>query len=172
MRHQDDASWWKRQRGLIVVRDSDAASEPGSDEQAELPEGTSLRVYLFLLQQSRPVGLSEVRDGVGLSTSSLASYHLDRLTATGFAKRADGGYLADKMALKGFFRVRMHIFSTSLFMVGFFAATLLLLFLAPWHSRGQQIAMGAFANVVALVYSLLRTFQSTRWLQSRIRSKE
>lgn len=154
-----------------MVRDSDVARKPGSDEQAELPEGTSLRVYLFLLRQSRPIGLSEVRDGVGLSTSSLASYHLDRLAATGFVKRTDRGYLADKMALKGFFRVRRHIISSELFMVGFFAAALALLFFVPWHAPRQQLVMSAFAITVALVYSLSKTLHSMRWLGSLIRPR-
>lgn len=150
-----------------MVTDSDGAKGGFQGVEAELPEGTSLRVYIFLLRQSKPVGLSEVRAGVDLSTSSLASYHLERLMAAGLARKDDGGYVADKMALKGFFRLRTHIISTSLLMVGFFATALVLLFIEPWQSRHQQFVMSAFVIAVALLYSLSRAIQSMRWLRKR-----
>ncbi len=136
-------------------------------KEADLPEGTALKVYLFLLQQSKPVGLSEVRSGAGLSTSSLASYHLERLVTAGFARKDGAGFVADRMALKGFMRFRNHLVSTSLFMAGFFAMALVLLFFAPWHSRYQQVAMGAVVIFVALVYSVSRAIRSTIWLRTR-----
>lgn len=150
-----------------VVPNSSQIEGSLEDKKAELPEGTALKVYLFLLQQSKPVGLSEVRSGVGLSTSSLASYHLDRLIAASLARKEGGGYVADRMALRGFMRFRSHLISTSLFMAGFFAMALLLLFFAPWHSRYQQVVMGAVVIFVALVYSLSRAIQSTSWLKTR-----
>ena len=154
-----------------MVSDSPGPKRHDENEEIDLPEGTSLRVYLYLLQQSKPVSLSEIRTGLNLSTSSLASYHVQRLLAASLVRQEPGGYVADKMALKGFLRVRKHLVSTGFFMVGFFAATLLLILLAPWHSHNQQVAMGALAIMVALAYSLSRTLQSMKWLHNRIRPK-
>jgi hypothetical protein len=150
-----------------VVPDPNLEETSAKDDESDLPEGTALRVYLYLLRQSNPVGLSEIRIGAGLSTSSLASYHLDRLVAAGLAKREGGGYLADRMALKGFVRVRTHIVSTSLFMVGFFATALILLMFEPWQTRYQQFVLSVFVIVVALLYSLTRALQSVKWLKAR-----
>jgi hypothetical protein len=150
-----------------MVQEPNIEETNAKNEESDLPEGTALRVYLFLLRQSDPVGLSDIRTGAGLSTSSLASYHLDRLVAAGLAKREGGGYLADRMALKGFIRVRTHIVSTSLFMVGFFAMALVMLFFEPWQTRYQQYVLSVFVIVVALLYSLTRALQSVKWLRAR-----
>jgi hypothetical protein len=53
-------------------------------------KGNTLRVYLYLLRH----GASELRDiqrEVGLSTASLASYHLGKLVAAGYAKQDNLG---------------------------------------------------------------------------------
>src|SRR6266849_7014455 len=56
--------------------------------------GNTLRVYLHLLKNG-PSELREVQRGVGLSTASLASYHLGRLVSSGYAKQDElGGYVA------------------------------------------------------------------------------
>jgi len=134
----------------------------------ELPDGTTLRVYLFLLQQSKPVGPSEVREGAGLSTASLASYHLDKLMRARLVTKESAGYLAEKMALRGFFRARGHIVSTGLFAVGFFATTLVLQLLLPWETWIQPLLFSILVNIVALVYAVSKTLQSTVWLRRRL----
>jgi len=61
--------------------------------------GNSLKVYLYLLRH----GASELRDiqhEVGLSSASLASYHLGKLSDAGFVKQDERGrYFAVKEAL-------------------------------------------------------------------------
>lgn len=57
-------------------------------------KGNTLRVYLHLVRHG-PCELREVQRGVGLSTPSLASYHLARLMDSGFAKQDQlGRYVA------------------------------------------------------------------------------
>ena len=71
--------------------------------------GNSLKVYLYLLRH----GASELRDiqhEVGLSSASLASYHLGKLSDAGFVKQDERGrYFAVKEAsdkvLEGYARV-------------------------------------------------------------------
>jgi hypothetical protein len=71
--------------------------------------GNALKVYMFLLRH----GSSELRDiqrGVGLSSASLASYHLGKLSEAGFVKQDEyGKYFALKGAsdkvLEGYSRM-------------------------------------------------------------------
>lgn len=59
-------------------------------------KGNTLKVYLYLLRH----GASELRDvqrGVGLSSASLASYHLGKLSEAGFVTQDElGRYLVVK----------------------------------------------------------------------------
>jgi DNA-binding transcriptional ArsR family regulator len=56
--------------------------------------GNALRVYLYLVTHS-PSELREVQRGLDLSTPSLASYHLTRLTEAGYVTQdKEGRYVA------------------------------------------------------------------------------
>jgi DNA-binding transcriptional ArsR family regulator len=60
--------------------------------------GNALRVYLYLVTHG-PSELREVQRGLGLSTPSLASYHLSRLVEAGYATQdRDGRYVAIREA--------------------------------------------------------------------------
>jgi hypothetical protein len=53
-------------------------------------KGNTLRVYLHLVKNG-PSELRDVQRGLGLSTPSLASYHLGRLVSSGHAKQDESG---------------------------------------------------------------------------------
>lgn len=56
--------------------------------------GNTLKVYLYLVKNG-PSELRDVQRSVGLSTASLASYHLGRLVSSGYAKQDElGKYVA------------------------------------------------------------------------------
>jgi len=60
--------------------------------------GNTLKVYLYLLRHG-PSELRDVQRGVGLSSASLASYHLGKLSEAGFAMQDEQGrYVAVKEA--------------------------------------------------------------------------
>jgi hypothetical protein len=60
--------------------------------------GNTLKVYLYLLRQG-PSELRDVQREVGLSSASLASYHLGKLLEAGFVKQDEHGrYFAVKEA--------------------------------------------------------------------------
>jgi hypothetical protein len=60
--------------------------------------GNTLKVYLYLLRQG-PSELRDVQREVGLSSASLASYHLGKLSEAGFVKQDEHGrYFAVKEA--------------------------------------------------------------------------
>ena len=58
--------------------------------------GNTLRVYLHILKHG-PSELRDIQREVGLSTPSLASYHLAKLVELGYAKQdSQGRYLASE----------------------------------------------------------------------------
>jgi len=60
--------------------------------------GNALKVYLYLLRHG-PSELRDVQHGVGLSSASLASYHLGKLSDAGFVTQDEHGrYSAVKEA--------------------------------------------------------------------------
>ncbi len=71
--------------------------------------GNTLKIYLYLLKHG-PSELRDIQRGVNLSSASLASYHLGKLSEGGFVKQDDHGrYLAIKEGsdkiLEGYSRV-------------------------------------------------------------------
>jgi hypothetical protein len=52
--------------------------------------GNTLKVYLYILKHG-PCELRDVQHGVGLSTASLASYHLGRLSEAGYVRQDEHG---------------------------------------------------------------------------------
>jgi hypothetical protein len=60
--------------------------------------GNALKVYLYLLKHG-PSDLRDIQHGVGLSSASLASYHLGKLSEAGFVLQDEHGkYSAIKEA--------------------------------------------------------------------------
>ena len=59
-------------------------------------KGNTLKVYLYLLRHG-PSELRDVQRGIGLSSPSLVSYHLGKLSEAGFANQDEfGKYFAVK----------------------------------------------------------------------------
>ena len=55
---------------------------------------TSLRVYMYLLSRNEPIGPRQIMRELGLSSPSLAYYHLKRLEELGLVKRNNNRYIA------------------------------------------------------------------------------
>jgi hypothetical protein len=59
-------------------------------------KGNTLKVYLYLLRHG-PSELRDIQHGIGLSSPSLVSYHLGKLSEAGFASQDEfGKYFAVK----------------------------------------------------------------------------
>jgi hypothetical protein len=74
-----------------------------STENAETLEGTTFKVYVFVVQTGRAVGTRDVMRGLALSSSSVAYRHLQKLESLGLlTKTAYGEYVVkEKINVKG-----------------------------------------------------------------------
>jgi predicted transcriptional regulator len=75
-------------------------------EQKDVLRGLTLKVYKFVLRSDRPVGIREVQRALGLSSPTLALYHLNKLEEAGLIKKEANGYIADRVILENLFRFR------------------------------------------------------------------
>lgn len=128
-------------------------------------KGNTLRVYLHLVKNG-PCELRDVQRGVGLSTASLASYHLGRLVSSGYAKQDEQGrYVATGESpmeiLEGYSKVGTAIvpqlfFFTVLFTIltAFFSYQVLY---SPVYA--VYLVAVAVAMVIALWYETLRLWR-------------
>lgn len=124
-----------------------------------------MRVYLYLVRNG-PCELREVQRGLGLSTPSLASYHLNRLISVGYAKQDEQGrYLSlnesSTRILEGYSTVGGAIVPQLLFFAVLF--TMLTSFFSYEALFGAGFApylvIVAAAMVVALWYETFRLWR-------------
>ena len=76
-------------------------------DRSEL-EGVTLRVYLYVVKQNRPIGPRDVMRGANLSSPSVAYRHLQKLETMGLLSRNEyGNYrVKEKAHIRGFVWIR------------------------------------------------------------------
>lgn len=116
-----------------------------------------------MLKQSSPVGVSEVKKGVGLSSPSVAQYHIRKLTRLGLIREEQEGYVVDKVVLQNVIRVRRVSIPIQTAYMAFFGVTflILLIFLEP-TSINSLYFFAIVVNLAALGVSMYETIKTMR----------
>jgi len=96
---------------------------PSTDEELE---GTTLRVYLYVVKQNKPVGPRDVMREVNLSSPSGAYRHLQKLENLGLLeKNRYGRYVVkEKASIKGHFWIGRNLVPRLIFYSFFFIGIL------------------------------------------------
>ncbi|MGD0330240.1 MAG: hypothetical protein ABSB40_07295 [Nitrososphaeria archaeon] len=119
------------------------------EDEAKILRGTTLRVYRFIFKVGKPVGISDVQEGLGFSSSSVASYHVNKLLQAGLVKEQDKGYVMDRVVFENMVRVRRTLIPFQTAYMAFFVVAFLILLT---YLRPPQITSTyGFALVVCLV---------------------
>jgi hypothetical protein len=126
--------------------------------------GTTLRVYRYLYRQAgKPIGVHDVQSGLGLSSPSVAHYHIRKLVEEGLAREDAGGYVVDKHFFENMIRIRKSIIP---FQTTYLALFLSSLFLLLTLFRAQDISGGyifaLFVNILAVGIFSWETIKSLR----------
>lgn len=76
-----------------------------------LLKGTTLRVYIMLMKSKVSLGPREIQKSLGLSSHSVAVFHLEKLEKNGLASKveSDGTYVVNHVYLKNYFLLRRHL---------------------------------------------------------------
>lgn len=127
--------------------------------------GTTYRVYRYILKQSRPVGISEVQKGMGLSSPSVSQYHIRKLLRLGLIRQEQEGYVVDKVVLENVIRIRRVSIPVQAAYVAFFGVTffILLVFLRP-ATINSLYFFAVVVNVGAIAVSLYETRKTLKRL--------
>ena len=119
-----------------------------------------LRVYRYLYRIGRPAGIHDIQRGLGLSSSSVAQYHVKKLLAAGLIREAPpessdqqgeaGGYVVDRVIFENMIRIRRSLIPLQVGYSVFFATALavLLVLLRPKVIGGAYV-FSLFAIAVA-----------------------
>jgi DNA-binding transcriptional ArsR family regulator len=133
------------------------------EDEAKVLRGTTLRVYRFIFKAGKPVGISELQEGLGFSSSSVASYHVSKLLEAGLIREQDKGYVMDKVVFDNMVRVRRTLIPFQTAYMAFFAVAFLILLT---YLRPPQITSTyGFALVVCLVGVATSLYEVVRALK-------
>ena len=118
--------------------------------------GNTLKVYLYLLRHG-PSELKDVQRGVRLSSASLASYHLGRLTEAGFVTQDEHGrYSAVKEAsdriLEGYSRIGPAIVPQLFFFALLFTILVAFFSFEALYAPGFTVYLAAVSVAMVIVF--------------------
>ena len=118
--------------------------------------GNTLKVYLYLLRQG-PSELRDVQREVGLSSASLASYHLGKLSEAGFVKQDERGrYYAVKEAsdrvLEGYAKMGPAIVPQLFFFALLFTVLVAFFSFEALYASGFTVYLVLICSAMILVF--------------------
>jgi DNA-binding transcriptional ArsR family regulator len=132
-----------------------ADSKSVRDVQYDLLRGTTYRVYRLFLRQRKPIGVSGVQRALGLSSPSVAQYHIRKLVAAGLVREEQEGYVIDRVVVDNVIRIRRVSIPIHAGFATFFGITLVLLIvvLRPTTILPEYV-LALFVNGAALLVAL------------------
>lgn len=133
----------------------------GKDAFPSRLTGTTLKVYRLLYKEGKPLGLFEVQKMVGLSSPSVARYHLDKLLNQGLVLEKDGGFVVERAVFENMIRIRRSLIPLQTTFVFFFGTTLAGLFFIFRPATISSLFVAAVAiNVAAIGIFLYQTIDT------------
>ncbi len=154
---------------MKIARDDDNKNDDEStysSSSANNLSGTTLKVYRYLYRIGKPQGIHDVQNGLHLSSTSLASYHLKKLETMGLVKQTEDSqkFFVDRIIFENMIRFRRSLFPIQLAYLAFFVSTLaiLLIVFPPKPLSGAYV----FSVVVILIACGIFGYQTVVSLRS------
>ncbi|MCL4518940.1 MAG: winged helix-turn-helix domain-containing protein [Thaumarchaeota archaeon] len=124
---------------------------------------TTRRIYRHLYKMGRPLGVHELQRDLGLSSPSIASYHIKKLIEQGLVREQDGGFVVDRVLFENMIRVRRSIIPFQTMYIVFFASTLVIMLTVYLPSSISPVYLfSVFVNIAALCFFLYETIKVQR----------
>ncbi len=124
----------------------------------DILEGTTREVFRFVYRQRKPVGIHDIQRGLGLSSPSVAHYHVGKLLKAGLLIEDGEGYIADKTIFENMIRIRKTVLPLRTAYAAFFLTALLALTTVMRPNQLSSTYM--FAVVVVLVAFAISSFEA------------
>lgn len=141
-----------------------------SNKSQDVLKGLTLRIYRLLLREDKPLSIRAVQRRLGLSSPSLAFYHLNKLEDVGLVRQTPIGYVVDKVLLGDLIRLKRTFIPRFFFYATFFLFVLVmeLTIYKPPQLTGEYV----FHVLVSLLATLFFIYESIRtWSKEKIRGK-
>jgi predicted DNA-binding transcriptional regulator len=107
---------------------SEREGAKGSEEDRfDSVKGTTLRVYRFIYKSGREVRINDVQRALGLSSPSVAEYHIKKLLGFGLIKEERNGYVVDRVIWSNIIRFRRTSIPIQAAYATFFVASLVVM---------------------------------------------
>jgi hypothetical protein len=125
--------------------------------------GTTLRVYRYLYRVGRPQGIHAVQRGLGLSSPSVAEYHLKKLLRYGLVREDPEGYVVDRVMFENMIRLGRWVLPFQSAYAAFFSTTLLLMLtLFRPSTVTSEYVFALLVNTAALGLAFFEMFKAAR----------
>ena len=126
---------------------------------------TALRIYVYLLSKSGPVGPRQIFREMNLSSPSIAYYHLERLRQQGLLKKTPEGYIiTQRINIDGYIyigkRVVPRLIIYSMFLLGLLIIEIFVLY--------ARIKAGTDVNIDFIVLIIVSALSSLLMLAEGI----
>ncbi len=138
-------------------------NESPLDDEEVILKGTTLRIYRFIFRAGKSVGIHDVQRGLGLSSPSVAEYHIRKLLRANLIHPSGSGYIADRIIFENMVRLKRTLIPLQVALSAFFATTLaiMLTLLRPIEVTPTYL-FGAAVNCVALAISVHGSVRALR----------
>jgi DNA-binding transcriptional ArsR family regulator len=125
-------------------------------------KGTTLTVYRYLFKLGKPAGVRDIQRALGLSSSSVAEYHVKKLLQSGLIREDQDGYVVDRNVWQNMIRMRRTVIPFQAFFVVLFAAAVAVMLTVLRTNPSEGYTFGLAVVLIALGLSLYETFRSVR----------
>ena len=152
------------------MTENQAPNSSNKKEQNELRRmslaGKTLNVYRLLYREGKPLGVHEVQKKAGLSSPSLALYHLSKLVEEGWVEQREGGYVVDRRLFENMIRIRRSVIPFQATFSAFFAIMIVGLFILFRSNYNSPIFYYALlTNAAALGIFVFQTLLTLKQSQ-------
>lgn len=159
----------KKKRENLPIKDSshevDKKNALNKDEIIQKLKGTTLMVYFALLNKNS-VGVRELQQIMGLSSPSVAKYHLDKLTDLSLAENRNGIYFlvrkAELPVLTSWVLIGQHLLPRVLFFAVFFTSLLIIYLTVFFSFWGVDSFFAILLGASICVYLWFEVIQQLR----------
>ncbi len=126
--------------------------------------GKTLKIYLYMLKQGRPVGVREVQRDLQLSSPSVAFHHIEKMVRLGVVEQDQmGDYVIAKKVDPGILQAFVNVGKFSLPRVGFYAVFFSTIaaayFVSNLSSLDVYALIGTVGGAAVFWYELLRIWR-------------
>ena len=133
-------------------------------DRNDVLRGLTLKVYRFILRNGSPSGIREIQRALKLSSPTLALYHLNKLEEAGLVRKQETGYVADRIVLENYVRLKRTLIPRFFFYTVFFAISLVILItlLRPAALTREYVfsVIAISIGVAASAFETARAFSS------------